>query len=41
MRELGINVFGGANWDSHIDDVCDNMSEFWCKYARKTKSKQP
>ena len=41
MRELGINVLGGPNWDSHIDDVCDNMSEFWCDYARKTKSKQP
>ena len=30
MRELGINVIAGPNWDSHVEVICENMSESWC-----------
>ena len=39
MRELGINVVTGPNWDSNAELICDNMSESWCKWANKRKSK--
>ena len=39
MRELGINVLYGPNWDSHAEVICDNMSQSWCKLANKRKSK--
>jgi len=39
MRELGINVIAGPNWDSHMEVICENMSESWCKFANERKSK--
>ena len=41
MRKLGINVISGPDWDSHVNIICDSMSESWCKFAKNKKSKQP
>ena len=36
-RKLGVNVIGGPNWDSHVKDICANMSESWCNSAKGNK----
>ena len=41
MRELGINVIAGPNWDSHVEVICENMSESWCKFANKRRKSEP
>ena len=41
MRELGINVIAGPNWDSHVEVICENMSESWCKFANKRRNTEP
>jgi len=40
-RKLGINVIGGPNWDSHVEDICANMSESWCTMAKLNKYSEP
>ena len=41
MRELGINVISGPNWDSHAEVICDQMSEILCKYAKRKIDRNP
>ena len=40
-RKLGVNVIGGPNWNSHVKDICANMSEFWCKKAKGNRHREP
>ena len=39
MRELGINVINGPNWDSHVEVICDKMSKSLCKYVKRRENK--
>ena len=41
MREIGINVIAGPNWDSHAKVICDNMSYTWCTWADSRKNTSP
>jgi len=40
-RKLGINVLYGPNWESHVVDICANMSEGWCNDAKNSRGKEP
>ena len=40
-RKLGINVIGGPNWQTHVDDICANMSEHWCNDAKSNFNMEP
>ena len=40
-RKLGINVIGGPNWDSHVKDICANMSEKRCSKAKGSAHREP
>jgi len=40
-RKLGINVLYGPNWDKHKEDICANMSSYWCSDAKSSKNKEP
>ena len=40
-RNLGINVIGGPNWQSHVDDICANMSDSWCQSAKEHLDMEP
>ena len=40
-RKLGINVLYGPNWDKHTEDICANMSSYWCSDAKNSKNREP
>ena len=40
-RKLGVNVIGGPNWDSHVEDICANMSRHWCNSAKDNSNMEP